>query len=95
MNNFYGCAMSEYLPYGGFKWVKTTNETINRILNEKSHSLHGYFLEVDLKYPEHLHEEHSDYPMAPEKTEIKEEWLSPYCLEIKKNMILKQEVLIN
>ena len=29
MNNLYGDAMSEYLPYGGFKWLKTTNETIN------------------------------------------------------------------
>ena len=22
MNNFYGCGMSNYLPYGGFKWLK-------------------------------------------------------------------------
>ena len=64
MNNFYGCAMSEYLPYGGFKWVKTTNETVNRILNKKDNSLHGYFLEVGLDYPENLHQEHSGYPMA-------------------------------
>ena len=35
MNNLYGDAMSEYLPYGRFKWVKTTNETVNRILNKK------------------------------------------------------------
>ena len=81
LNNLYGYAMSEYLPYGGFKWVKTTNETVNRILNKKDNSLHGYFLEVDLGYPEHLHEEHSDYPMAPEKIKIKTEWLSPYSLE--------------
>ena len=25
MNNLYGGTMSEYLPYGGFKWVKVTN----------------------------------------------------------------------
>ena len=81
LNNLYGYAMSEYLPYGGFKWVKTTNETVNRILNKKDNSLHGYFLEVDLGYPENLHEEHSDYPMAPEKIKIKTEWLSPYSLE--------------
>ena len=31
MNNLYGGAMSQYLLYGGFKWVKTTNETVNRI----------------------------------------------------------------
>ena len=81
MNNLYGGAMSQCLPYGGFKWVKTTNETVNRILNKKDNSLHGYFLEVDLDYPENLHEEHSDYPMAPEKIKIKTEWLSPYSLE--------------
>ena len=78
MNNLYGDAMSEYLPYGGFKWVKTTNEKVNRILNKKGNSLHGYFLEVDLDYPEILHDDHNDYPMAPEKIKIKEEWLSPY-----------------
>ena len=27
MNNLYGQAMSEYLPYGGFKWIKVNNET--------------------------------------------------------------------
>ena len=25
MNNLYGSAMSQYLPYESFKWVKTTN----------------------------------------------------------------------
>ena len=46
MNNLYGHAMSQYLPYGGFKWVKTNNKTINRILNKSENSSHGYFLEV-------------------------------------------------
>ena len=55
MNNLSGRAMHQYLPYGGFKWVKTTNETVNRILNKKNNSLHGYFLEVDLEYAENLH----------------------------------------
>ena len=27
----------------------------------------GYFLEVDLEYPEEFHDLHSDYPLAPEK----------------------------
>ena len=30
MNNLYGGAMSECLPYGRFRWVKTTNETVNK-----------------------------------------------------------------
>ena len=51
---------------------------VDRILNKKGNSLHGYFFEEDLDYPEILHEDHNDYPMAPEKIKIKEEWLLPY-----------------
>ena len=80
MNNLYGSAMSQYLPYGGFKWVKINNETVNRILNKIDNSLHGYFLKVDLEYPETLHNSHKDYSMAPEKIKIKKEWLSSYSL---------------
>ena len=42
MNNLYGGAMSQQLPYEDFKWVKTTNETVNNILNKKDGSLHGF-----------------------------------------------------
>ena len=83
MNNLYGQVMSEYLPYGGFKWVEVNNETINKVLNKSDDSLHGYFLEVDLEVPEELH----DYPMAPEKIKLEDYMLSPYCSEIKENMI--------
>ena len=41
MTNLYGDAISEYLLYGGFKWVKVNNKTINRILNKSDNSLHG------------------------------------------------------
>ena len=80
MNNLYGHAMSQYLPYGGIKWIKNTNETANRILNEKD-NIHGYFLEGDLDYPENLHIDDSDQPLEPEKVKIKKEWLSPYSLK--------------
>ena len=56
VNNLYRCAVSEYLPYGGFKWIRNNNQIINKILNKRDHSLHGYFLEVDLDYPENLHD---------------------------------------
>ena len=81
--------MSQYLPYGGFKWVKTNNKTVNRILNKSDNSPHGYFLEVDLDYPDNLHDSHKDYPMALEKVKIKDEWLSPYCSEIKNKHDIK------
>ena len=68
MNNLYGHVMSQYLPYGGFKWIKNTNETVNRILNKKINSLDGYFCEVDLDYPKYLHYSHKYYSLEPEKS---------------------------
>ena len=42
----------------------------------------GYFLEVDLEYPDELHELHNDYPLAPEKLAVSNNMLSTYCEEI-------------
>ena len=46
----------------------------------------GYFLEVDLKYPNDLHDLHSDYPLAPEKMSISHEMLSPYQQQLKEDL---------
>ena len=82
MNNLYGHAMSQYLPYANFKWVKNINEIEQKLMKIKSNSSTGYVLEVDLEYPKNLYYEHNDYPLAPEKINIQKEWLSDYCLEI-------------
>ena len=80
MNNLYGWAMSEYLPYGGFKWLKNVDEFDVMSISEKSPI--GYFLEVDLEYPDELHELHNDYPLAPEKLAVSSDMLSKYCKKI-------------
>ena len=49
-------------------------------INEKSEI--GYFLEVDLKFPDKLHDLHNDYPLAPEKLVVTNDMLSKYCKEI-------------
>ena len=49
MNNLYGWAMSEYLPYGEFKWLKNFDGFDVMSISEKGST--GYFLEVDLEYP--------------------------------------------
>ena len=64
-NNLYGWEISEYLPYGEFEWLKSVDELDVMSINKKSDV--GYILEVDLKYPNELHELHNDYPLAPEK----------------------------
>ena len=39
----------------------------------------GYFLEVEIKYPDELHELHNDYPLAPEEIAVSSDMLSNYC----------------
>ena len=73
MNNLYGRAMSGYLPYKGFKWLKNVDEFNAMSINEKS--LIGYLLEVDIEYPDKLHELHNDYPVAPEKLAVSSDML--------------------
>ena len=45
-------------------------------------SLIGYFLDVDLKYPDELHEFHNCYPRASEKPAFYSDMLSNYCKKI-------------
>ena len=65
-NNLYGWAMSQPIPTGEFAWL-TENE-IQRlsIENIPDDSDDGYISEVDLSYPAGLHDQHNDYPLAPE-----------------------------
>ena len=68
--------MSGYLPYGVFKWLKNVDNFDVNSINEKD--LVRYILEVNLEYPEELHELHSDCPLAPEKLAITCGMLSDY-----------------
>ena len=83
-NNLYGWAMSQYLPTGGFKWM--TKNQIDKIdlAKYKEDSNKGLILEVDLAYPEELHDLHNDYPLGPEKVNVTENMLSAYCKNIAK-----------
>ena len=47
-----------------------------------SNSLKGCVLEVDLEYPKEFRQLYNDYPLAPDKIEIKREMLSDYQLKI-------------
>ena len=76
MNNLYGCGMSDYLPCGGFKWLKIV-DNFDKSISEKSPIRH--ILEVDLEYPNKLHILHKDYSLAPERLPIPYDMLSDYC----------------
>ena len=60
--------------------VKNVDEFDAMSVNEKSPI--GYLLEVDLKYPDELHELHNDYPLVPEKLAVSSDMLWKYCRKI-------------
>ena len=71
VNNLFGSAMSQKLPLNQFERIKDTsqfNEDFLNNYNEKSDE--GYFLEVDVQYPEKLRELHNDLLFLPERTKL-------------------------
>ncbi|GBC28027.2 hypothetical protein RIR_jg2302.t1 [Rhizophagus irregularis DAOM 181602=DAOM 197198] len=86
-NNLYGWAMLQYLPTGNFHWIKEENELSNIQRQIESNEIpddssEGYILKVKLEYPQALHSQHTDYPLAPERMKVKKEWLSKKQQEI-------------
>ena len=82
-NNLYGWAISQYLPTGGFRWL--TEKEINKkdLAKYNEDSKKGVILEVDLEYPQELHDLHNGYPLAPEKMKVTKEMLSSYCESVR------------
>ncbi|XP_076383744.1 uncharacterized protein LOC143260990 [Megalopta genalis] len=63
VNNLYDWAMSQPLPHWGFQWVDdTSNFNIDSVPID---SPVGYILEVDLEYPQEIHDAHADLPFCP------------------------------
>ena len=84
-NNLYGWAMCKPLPTKGFRWMNR-----EELKDWKSMPC---ILEVDLEYPENLHDLHNDYPLAPERVTVnKVEKLIPN-LNDKKNYVIHHETL--
>ena len=81
-NNLYGWAMSQYLPTGGFKWLKQNKIDNLDFKKYDKENKKGIILEVDLEYPEKLHDLHNDYPLAAEKIKVEKSMLSNYCNKI-------------
>ena len=66
-------------PVNNFDWVKNTfqfNEDFIKNYNEENDGRH--FLEVDVQYPEKLHELHNDLTFLPERMKLKKS--ESFCL---------------
>ena len=63
--------MPQKLPVNKFEWVEDNSQFNEDFLkNYNKQSDEGYFLEVDVQYPEKLHELHNDLPFLPERMKI-------------------------
>ena len=65
-NNLYGWAMSQSLPTGVFRWVSIEPNEIEELAARTDK---GYLLEVDVAYPDELHDLHNDLPFMCERME--------------------------
>lgn len=64
VNSLYVYSMTQHLSYSEFKWLNDTDSLDISLIPDNSPI--GYILEVDLEYPEHLHDLHKNMPLCPE-----------------------------
>jgi hypothetical protein len=94
-NNLYGQSMQQPLPYDDFKFLSESEFSVIDFLNVRDDSPIGYILEVDLDYPESLHDLHNDYPLAPESVLITEDMLSDFCKSFKQKHFDSKKLVPN
>lgn len=99
-NNLYGWSMSQPLPYADFEWmdedeVKQLNKgcsssTIIALIDAYTAKKKGMIFEVDLDYSDPKVQDFTyDYPLAPEKTFVAAEDLSPFSKEMNAKLGIK------
>ena len=91
-NNWYGCAMSQSLPYDKIKLDK--NVKLEDILNTPNDSEIGYFIECDLKYPDNK-EKTKNFPICHENKNSPQDKFSDYMNEMKPNKYTHKKKLIS
>ena len=91
-NNLYGHSMSQYLPYGEIKF--DNNIKLEDIINTPDDSDIGYFIEVDLIYPDNIKEKTKNFPFAPVNKKINPDNFNDYMKAIKPDTYIQTKKLI-
>ena len=91
-NNLYCNSMSQYLPYDEIKF--DNNIKLEDILNTPDDNDIGYFIEIDLKYPDNIKEKTKNFPFAPMNKKINPDKFSDYMKEIKPDTYIQTKKLI-
>ena len=85
--NLYGHSMSQFLPYDEIEmWHGLPDKYWNwldEILNTPDDADIGYFLEIDLKYPDNIKQKTRYFPFCPENKKINPNKYNEYMNSIK------------
>ena len=96
--NLYGHSMSQMLPYDEIEmWHGHPDLYMNwleEILNTPDDNEIGYFLEVDLKYPDNIKEETKHFPFCPENKKIDPDKYTDYMKKMKAKNYAKSKKFI-
>ena len=96
--NLYGHSMSQMLPYDGIEmWHGDPDKSWNwldEILNTPDDKEIGYFLEVDLKYPDDIKQKTKYFPFCPENKKIDPKKYNEYMKSIKPENYTKSKKMI-
>ena len=72
VNDLYCWGKLQKLQVNKFEWIEDTSHfNEDFIKNYIEESNEGYFLEVDVQFPEKLHELHDNLPILPERMKLK------------------------
>ena len=86
-NNLYGHSMSQPLPFDEPKF--DNNVKLEDILNNPDDSNIGYFIEVDLTYPNIIKEKTKNFPFTPLNKKINPNKFSDFMKEIKPDFYIQ------
>lgn len=89
-NNLYGCSQTFPLPFADFEFL-TSEESFG--IDWATIDLNGeigYFVEVNLYYPEYIWEKTKSFPLCPQNIEISYDMLSPYQKEVLQEIYTKK-----
>ena len=105
-NNLYGWAMSQYLPTGDFRTMRSfakfgcdndellIDEIKEDILNTPDDNEYGYFIECDLEYPVEIKDRTKNFPLCLYQTKADPSFFSEYMNSVNQPNYKPTEKLI-
>lgn len=89
-NSLYPYCMRSKLPHSNFRFLSENSIKKLDFTKISKNSTTGYILQLDLDYPQHLHNRrpHVNMPLAPEKRCIPKDMLSPYSKQLLNKLCL-------